>query len=115
MKKRPFLKIIIGILAVSIVLSGCKKKSKDESFSFVFMTDIHLTPERNAVPGLMQAITVVNDLHPDFIITGGDLIMDALGQKYSTADSLYNRSFEEGFVMISVKNSDFNWRYIDYG
>ena len=28
--------------------------------------------------------------NPDFIITGGDLIMDALGQSYNRADSLYN-------------------------
>jgi 3',5'-cyclic AMP phosphodiesterase CpdA len=90
MKKQPLLIIIIGVLVLSTILSGCRNKSEEESFSFVFMTDIHITPELNAVPGFMQAITAANDLHPDFIITGGDLIMDALGQKYSTADSLYN-------------------------
>lgn len=59
-------------------------------FSFVFLTDIHLTPARNAVPGFRQAIESINALHPDFAITGGDLIMDALAQKYSRADSLYD-------------------------
>ena len=54
------------------------------------MTDIHLTQQRNAVPGFLQAINTINGLHPDFVITGGDLIMDALGQRYSAADSLYN-------------------------
>jgi Icc protein len=54
------------------------------------MTDIHLTGSRNAIAGFTQAISTINGLHPDFVITGGDLIMDALGQRYSTADSLYN-------------------------
>jgi 3',5'-cyclic AMP phosphodiesterase CpdA len=54
------------------------------------MTDIHLTPERNAVTGLKQALKTVNELKPDFVLTGGDLIMDALGQRHSKADSLYN-------------------------
>lgn len=58
-------------------------------FSFAFMTDIHLTPTRNAVAGFRQAIDSVNALKPDFVITGGDLIMDALEQNYVQADSLY--------------------------
>jgi 3',5'-cyclic-AMP phosphodiesterase len=53
------------------------------------MTDIHLTYERNAVPGFKQAIKSVDELNPDFVIMGGDMIMDALGQRYSLADSLY--------------------------
>jgi len=32
----------------------------------------------------------VNALNPDFVITGGDLIMDALGQSFGRADSLYD-------------------------
>ncbi|MEN8225596.1 MAG: metallophosphoesterase, partial [Bacteroidota bacterium] len=61
-----------------------------ESFSFAFMTDIHLQPEQNAVEGFRAAITEVNALKPEFVITGGDLIMDALGVGYGRADSLYN-------------------------
>ena len=60
-----------------IILTGCNrnKPSDDASFNFVFMTDIHLTTERNAVEGFTRAIRSVNDLNPDFVITGGDLIM----------------------------------------
>jgi 3',5'-cyclic-AMP phosphodiesterase len=90
MKKSPALKTFIGILSISLILSSCKSKSKDDTFSFVFMTDIHLQPENNANEGLKKAITTINDLKPDFVITGGDLIMDALGQRYGKADSLYN-------------------------
>ena len=58
-------------------------------FSFIFMTDIHLQPELEAPAGFGRAIDSVNALAPDFVITGGDLIMDALGEGYGRADSLY--------------------------
>lgn len=59
-------------------------------FSFAFMTDIHVQPERNAEAGFRAAIAKVNELSPEFVITGGDLVMDCLGQTYGRADSLYN-------------------------
>ena len=59
-------------------------------FSFVFMTDIHVQPENNAEAGFRAAITRVNELNPEFVITGGDLVMDVLGQTYGRADTLYN-------------------------
>ncbi len=79
------------IILLGLMLFGCKQKTaKEESFTFAFLTDIHLQPERNATEGFKQAISVVNEIKPDFVITGGDLIMDALGQTYGRADSLYN-------------------------
>lgn len=88
---KSLLIIIVPVLIFTILLIACNrnKPSRDE-FSFVFMTDIHLAPERNAIEGFTKAIQSVNDLKPDFVITGGDLIMDALGQRYSKADSLYD-------------------------
>jgi len=79
---------ILLIVIASLILIQCEQP-KEEGFSFVFMTDIHLQPERNAPEGFKQAIDTVNELKPDFVITGGDLIMDALGQSYGRADSLY--------------------------
>jgi 3',5'-cyclic-AMP phosphodiesterase len=87
--------ILSIVIVISFGLTACRKSSKQEDFTFAFMTDIHLTPERSAVPGFMQAINTINGLHPDFVITGGDLIMDALEQRYSRADSLYNLYAEE--------------------
>jgi len=79
------------IVAIILIVSGCREKTKEKDlFSIAFLTDIHLQPEQNAVKGLTQALDTVNKLKPDFIITGGDLIMDALGQSYGRADSLYN-------------------------
>jgi 3',5'-cyclic AMP phosphodiesterase CpdA len=54
------------------------------------MTDIHLQPEKNATEGFTAAINKVNQMGSDFVITGGDLIMDALGQTEGRADSLYD-------------------------
>ena len=79
------------ILCMIFTSFSCKEvKEPKESFSIAFLTDIHLTTENNAVEGFKQALDSVNRLNPDFIITGGDLIMDALGQSYGRADSLYN-------------------------
>jgi len=75
------------LVLITIFLTNCEKK---EEFSFVFMTDIHLENGRNAIEGFNKAIAKVNELEPDFVITGGDLIMDALGQNFERADSLYN-------------------------
>ncbi len=76
------------ILIFILLFSSCTGKS--ESFTFVFMTDIHVQPEKRAGEGFRSAIDKVNSLNPAFVITGGDLIMDALGQTQSRSDSLYN-------------------------
>ena len=82
------LRLFLLPLIVFILLAGCTEKEKD--FSFVFMTDIHVQWDRHAKEGLSAAVNKINEIHPDFVITGGDLIMDALGQKLPRADSLYN-------------------------
>ena len=84
-------KIIFIISGVLILLSSCQtqKSNIEPGFSFAFITDIHLQEGRNAVDGFRKAMDKLNELNPDFVITGGDLIMDALGQSYGKADSLY--------------------------
>ncbi len=76
--------------------SFCQHSSSEFSpeFSFVFLTDIHLQPEQNALEGFRKAIEAVNELMPDFVITGGDLIMDALGVGYERAEMLYDLYIE---------------------
>jgi len=41
----------------------------------VFMTDVHVAPERHATEGFLQAIDTINKLAPDFVISGGDNIL----------------------------------------
>jgi Icc protein len=74
--------MLFGVL----LLYGCQGQG---GFRFVFMTDIHLQPELGAEKGFETAIQKVNSLKPDFVITGGDLIMDALGQTFERANQLY--------------------------
>lgn len=63
--------------------------SNDTSFQMVYMSDIHLQPEQNAVTGFRKALDTINKLSPELVLTGGDLIMDALNQPRSRVDSLY--------------------------
>lgn len=84
-----------------ILLSACQPKDTatitDEAvFSFVFMTDIHVQPEKRAVEGLQLALDKANALNPDFILTGGDNVMDVFGQTTGRADTLF--SIWEEFV-----------------
>ncbi len=84
-------KILISVFLISFLFLSCSnRKNKSEEFSFLFMTDIHVQPERQAMEGFREAIKKANSLKPDFTITGGDLIMDALGQTEARADSLYD-------------------------
>lgn len=90
--KRTFLFLGITLLW----LSGCRQTAtnsaaqNEDSFSFAFLTDIHLQPELGASTGFQWAINEVNKRKPDFVLTGGDLVMDALNQTYGRTDSLYN-------------------------
>src|SRR4030066_480899 len=91
MKKLNTLTVVFALILFSFSsYSQTLQKEKYDDFSFFFCTDIHLQQERNAVKGFTQAIDTINKLQPAFVITGGDLIMDALGQSYERADSLYD-------------------------
>ncbi len=80
----------IYLLLISLAFTfHLHSQSQDDEIVFVFMTDIHVQPERNAIEGFKKAIQKVNEINPDFVLTGGDLIMDALGVNYERADSLY--------------------------
>jgi Icc protein len=91
------MKRALTFIGISVwILTGCTNPSTTTSasdtdgFSFAFLTDIHLKPEMSAVEGFQQAIDTINVLAPDFVLTGGDLVMDALDQTYGRADSVYN-------------------------
>ncbi|MGM0666027.1 MAG: metallophosphoesterase family protein [Bacteroidota bacterium] len=96
MRKNDVRTLAFLFLSISLLFASSCKTQQDEAavdgdtFSFAFLTDIHLQPERNAPAGFRQAIDTVNKMGPDFVITGGDQIMDALGQTESRADSLYD-------------------------
>lgn len=81
--------LVITFLILTAFIFAQENSTQNE-FTFVFMTDIHIQTERNAVEGFRKAIEEVNKIKPDFVVTGGDLIYDALGVSFERADSLYN-------------------------
>jgi 3',5'-cyclic AMP phosphodiesterase CpdA len=93
MQRRPLITVTL-ILVTAFILTGALSPSaraaEKDSFRFVFMTDIHVMPERRGAEGFAAAIERVNEIGPDFVITGGDLIYDALETSYERADSLYD-------------------------
>ena len=87
----------IGLLVLSIVLLACSSPSAQkqtdtkpsDSFSFAFITDIHIDNSASTLQDFDNAVKKINKLNPDFIITGGDNIKDATQADESTADTLY--------------------------
>jgi Icc protein len=101
------MKNLAAALLLLLIPLSCKSPGKEpegneqHQFTFAFLTDIHLKPESGAAEGFQMAIDKVNALDPDFVITGGDLIDDALSAGYERADSLYTmyKEMETGFDM----------------
>jgi 3',5'-cyclic-AMP phosphodiesterase len=50
---------------------------KPMGFRFVFLTDTHIQPEMGATNGVRRAFDAVRALKPDFVLVGGDIVMDA--------------------------------------
>jgi Icc protein len=81
MNRRKFLQQGSLICSSFICCSHCfcsRKKAK--SFKAAFLSDVHVKPTEAAEQGMRKAYRHVNALKPsvDFIINGGDAIMDAL-------------------------------------
>jgi 3',5'-cyclic AMP phosphodiesterase CpdA len=76
---------IILVCTASLLFAG----ESGEDFRFVYFTDVHLEEGKNAVQGFESALKKINELNPDFVISGGDNIADALAVPYEKADMLY--------------------------
>lgn len=102
MKKITYLIFLFLLTACTNTLFAQKNKAKPETtFEFVFLTDIHLKPEMNAPKGFQMAIDKVNELNPDFVLTGGDLVYDVMRGNQARGDSLFTlfAQMEKGFNM----------------
>ena len=121
------MKNLVLLLVFSLIISACtssvdkeKHNGSENDFSFVFITDIHLTDRDHATEGFQMAIDTINRINPDFVLTGGDNIMDALSQTYGRSDSLYNMyiAAEKSFKMpvyTSMGNHEIFGLYEDSG
>ena len=79
MKRSEFLQNSAAVIAGSF-LPPIDTKSKPKKTRFAFITDIHVKPDAVAEAGMSRVLKHVQSLNPkvDFIINGGDSIMDAL-------------------------------------
>ena len=82
MKRKEFIQSSIFAAGLSMLPNAlaAKQDRAKKSFRFAFMSDIHVKPGAAPEAGMVKAIQHIQNLRPkvDFIINGGDSIMDAL-------------------------------------
>lgn len=98
----------LATLAIPFTQLSCERSNKKQAaeenkdaFEFAFLTDIHIKPEMNAPKGFQMAIDKVNELNPDFVLTGGDLVYDTMRGNYEQSESLFilYKEMSKGFNM----------------
>lgn len=57
---------------------------------FAHLTDMHLQPEAPAKQGLLRCIRAAEAHKPEFVLTGGDLLMDVADQDEARAKTLFD-------------------------
>lgn len=98
MQRRKFIQNLSLVSAATALpeISKAASSKKKKSFTTAFITDIHIKPLEVAETGMKKALQSVNQLKqlPDFIINGGDSIMDALAankESTQTQWGLFNK------------------------
>jgi 3',5'-cyclic-AMP phosphodiesterase len=92
MRRRDFLKLSSSTatyLALPVPLSGLGTKTPG-SFQFAFITDTHIRPDLDAPHGCEMAFDQARASRPDFVIQGGDLVVDAMAANRNTAEELFD-------------------------
>lgn len=95
LSRRGLLKMA-GSAAIGAALAArsthAAEASAPQAFRFVQMTDIHVQPQRKAAEGLRAAIEAAHKLtpRPDFILTTGDLVFDALNTPEPRVRTLFD-------------------------
>lgn len=64
--------ILTFLFALQVVFIFAQK-----DFSFVYLPDLHLRPDPSVLQNFECLAKQVNGLHPDFVLTGGDMIYTA--------------------------------------
>jgi 3',5'-cyclic AMP phosphodiesterase CpdA len=80
-KRETFLKTSAALVGSSFFPAwSLAENDKRKSLRFAHITDIHIKPGEIPETGMARALQHIHQLHPkvDFIINGGDSIMDAL-------------------------------------
>ncbi|HNU86987.1 MAG TPA: metallophosphoesterase [Ferruginibacter sp.] len=82
MQRRKFLQGISLAAAAAALpsIASAESAKKKKQFTIAFISDIHIKSLDTAEAGMRRALQTINQMEkkPDFIINGGDSIMDAL-------------------------------------
>ena len=90
---------VLLLLVLVLLVTSCSSTSMTEKggqshrvIRFAHFTDIHMEPKRNAPQGLAAALKHMQSLddRPEFLITGGDHVMDSMDANASWAQTQYN-------------------------
>ena len=81
------MKIWIYIL---FLILGAVQLSGQNKFSFVFLPDLHLQPDSAIEADFNLLAKQINKIHPDFILTGGDMIYTAKNGDEKKAEILFD-------------------------
>jgi len=115
--RRGFLAGALSLAALPLLPSLGEAAPAKKGTRFVFMTDFHIEPELGAPEGVAMAVKKVLSLkpRPEFILVGGDTVMDLLNVTRERAD-LQFQLFKEALkpvempVYYTVGNHDcFGW------
>ena len=89
LRRRDFLKTTtLGAAALATGVPAVH--SAPSRFRFAFLADLHVMPGEQA-DRARRAIRMINESVPvDFVITGGDLVQDALAQSEATATRFFD-------------------------
>jgi 3',5'-cyclic-AMP phosphodiesterase len=71
------------------------------NFSFVHFTDPHIQPELRAANGCRACFQKIQQLNPDFVLSGGDLVFDANETSTTKAKDLF-RLYRETLRQIEA-------------
>src|SRR4051812_18821538 len=98
MQRRKFLQNIslVSAAAALPIITKAESANKRKAFTTAFISDIHIKPSEIAEAGMKKALQNINQLkqQPDFIINGGDSVMDALAASKEKAQiqwDLFNK------------------------
>lgn len=83
------------VLLLVLVSDGYSQTAQSEDFSFVFMTDIHLKNEPLVLNSYRKVINQINEISPDFVLSGGDQVYDVMRGNEPKSDSLFSLFIKE--------------------
>jgi 3',5'-cyclic-AMP phosphodiesterase len=97
MQRRKFLQNVSLLSAAAGLpaISNAAIEKKKKKFTAALISDIHIKPSATAEAGMTKALQNINNIQkPEFIINGGDSIMDALAadkEKTNIQWQLFNK------------------------